>query len=108
MKRSYDYVVIGAGIVGAATALQLSYRQPKASIAIVEKEPQAASHQTGRNSGVIHAGVYYQPGSLKAQFCRQGLERTVAFCQQHQIEHQQKAIVIATKNVFLYSKFVQL
>ena len=90
-------MVIGAGIVGAATALQLSYRQPKASIAIVEKEPQAASHQTGRNSGVIHAGVYYQPGSLKAQFCRQGLERTVAFCQQHQIPYQQCGkLIVAT------------
>lgn len=98
MKREYDYVVVGAGIVGAATALALSQRTPKASIAVLEKEPRPACHQTGRNSGVIHAGVYYQPGSLKARFCREGLERTIAFCQQYQIPFKQcgKLIVSTT------------
>ena len=59
----YDYVIIGGGIVGVSTAWQLKQRQPDASVLLVEKESQLAQHQTGHNSGVIHAGVYYQPGS---------------------------------------------
>ena len=71
LKR-YDFVIVGGGIVGVSTAWQLKQRYADADILLVEKEPGLACHQTGHNSGVIHAGVYYQPGSLKADFCRRG------------------------------------
>ncbi len=65
----YDFVIIGGGIIGMSTAMQLIEIYPDARIALLEKESGPACHQTGHNSGVIHAGVYYTPGSLKAQFC---------------------------------------
>ncbi|MFM0203677.1 L-2-hydroxyglutarate oxidase [Paraburkholderia fungorum] len=81
----YDYCIIGGGIVGLATALAILRRSPGASLTLLEKENTLASHQTGHNSGVIHAGVYYAPGSLKADLCRRGAEATKAFCQEHGI-----------------------
>ncbi|TXY27870.1 L-2-hydroxyglutarate oxidase [Vibrio mimicus] len=81
----YDYVIVGGGIVGVSTAWQLKQRYPEKSILLVEKEAGFSRHQTGHNSGVIHAGVYYAPGSLKADFCKRGVERTLAFCKQHDI-----------------------
>lgn len=83
--KIYDYVIIGGGIIGISTAWQLQQHFPNASIIVVEKEKQLAAHQTGHNSGVIHAGVYYAPGSLKAKFCKKGEKATKAFCQAHQI-----------------------
>jgi L-2-hydroxyglutarate oxidase len=77
----YTYCVIGGGIVGLATALELRERDPSARIVVLEKERAVATHQTGHNSGVIHAGIYYQPGSLKARLCRAGAEATKAFCE---------------------------
>ena len=68
----YDVVMIGAGIVGAATAREVQRRFKDASLLLIDKELRVACHQTGRNSGVLHAGVYYAPGSLKARFCRKG------------------------------------
>ncbi|UTM59256.1 L-2-hydroxyglutarate oxidase [Photobacterium sp. CCB-ST2H9] len=85
MTSVYDYLVIGGGIVGVATACELQRRFPECKILLVEKETQLARHQTGHNSGVIHAGVYYPPGSLKARFCKAGVQRTLAFCRQHDI-----------------------
>lgn len=82
---TYDYCVIGAGIVGLATALRLSQRLPQAKIIVLEKETRLARHQTGHNSGVIHAGIYYEPGSLKAELCRKGAAATYDFCTQHAI-----------------------
>lgn len=97
MRSHYDYLVIGAGIVGMATAYRIKQRQPNSTIAIIDKGAVPASYQTGRNSGVIHAGVYYPPGSLKAQYCREGLEQTLAFCQQHQLPFKQCGkIIVAT------------
>lgn len=81
----YDYVIVGGGIVGVSTAWQLKQRYPEKSILLIEKEAGFSRHQTGHNSGVIHAGVYYAPGSLKADFCKRGVERTLAFCAQHNI-----------------------
>ncbi|ENM5746833.1 L-2-hydroxyglutarate oxidase [Vibrio mimicus] len=81
----YDYVIVGGGIVGVSTAWQLKQRYPEKSILLVEKEAGFSRHQTGHNSGVIHAGVYYAPGSLKADFCKRGVERTLEFCAQHDI-----------------------
>ncbi len=85
MNKIYDYIIVGGGIVGISTAWQLQQRYPEKSILVVEKEDALSQHQTGHNSGVIHAGVYYAPGSLKADFCKAGVERTLAFCQKHNI-----------------------
>lgn len=76
----YDFAIIGGGIVGLSTAWQLLQKRPGSRIVLLEKERVQARHQTGRNSGVIHSGVYYATGSLKAEFCRQGAAATVEFC----------------------------
>ena len=75
-----DLVVVGGGIVGLATAYEVLRRRPGADVLVVEKEAEVARHQTGHNSGVIHAGVYYAPGSLKARFCTEGAARTREYC----------------------------
>jgi L-2-hydroxyglutarate oxidase len=93
----FDIVVIGGGIVGLSTAMQLSQRFPGLAIGVLEKEQMLASHQTGRNSGVIHAGVYYEPGSLKATFCREGSAATMQFCKQYGIRFDQRGkLLVAT------------
>ncbi|NVP57190.1 L-2-hydroxyglutarate oxidase [Mycoplana rhizolycopersici] len=81
----YDYCVIGGGIVGLATAMQLLEARPGASLVLIEKEDALGLHQTGHNSGVIHAGIYYPPGSLKAELCRKGAQATKDFCAEHDI-----------------------
>lgn len=81
----YDFTVIGAGILGLSTAMQLGERFPHSRILVLEKENGPARHQTGHNSGVIHAGVYYPPGSLKAELCRAGNIATKRFCREHGI-----------------------
>ena len=81
----YDYLIIGGGIVGISTAWQLQQRLPDKKIVVLEKEAELAQHQTGHNSGVIHAGVYYPPDSLKARFCREGLQATINFCRKHNV-----------------------
>jgi len=96
--EKFDFVVIGAGIVGLATAVQLQERRPQARIAIVEKEEEVGSHQSGHNSGVIHAGVYYEPGSLKANLCAAGLIRTIDFCRRHEIPFKQCGKLIVATN----------
>jgi L-2-hydroxyglutarate oxidase LhgO len=78
-----DVAIIGAGIIGLATALRLLERRPDLSIVLLEKEATVASHQTGHNSGVVHAGLYYQPGSLKARLCREGKTELEAYCEAH-------------------------
>lgn len=79
------YAVVGGGIIGLATAYQLTRDRPGAEVTVLEKEDRLAAHQTGRNSGVIHAGVYYRPGSLKAELCRAGSRSMVDFCTEHGI-----------------------
>ena len=72
MSNTTDILIIGGGIIGMAVALELQMLDPSARITVLEKEPGPAVHQSVRNSGVIHAGVYYLPGSIKARFCREG------------------------------------
>ena len=67
--RTYDVAIVGGGIIGLSTAMQLLERSPNLSVAVMEKEPELARHQTGHNSGVIHSGIYYRPGSWKSRFC---------------------------------------
>lgn len=91
-------LIIGAGIVGLATAYQLRKLAPHLDIQILEKEPQVAMHQTGHNSGVVHSGIYYKPGSLKAQNCVQGRELLLEFCRLHEIPTEKCGkVVIATQ-----------
>lgn len=101
LKNSiYDIVVIGAGIVGLSTAWQLLQRYPKYRILLIEKESEVGAHQTGHNSGVIHAGVYYAPGSLKADFCQRGAKATKAFCLQHNIKFDECGkLLVATNTI---------
>jgi L-2-hydroxyglutarate oxidase len=93
----YDYVVIGGGIVGLSTAWQLRQRQPGKSIVVLEKETTLAVHQTGHNSGVIHAGIYYEPGSLMASLCKRGVQATIRFCKDNGVRYEQCGkLVVAT------------
>ncbi len=82
-----DILIIGGGIVGLATAHAVLQRFPGHKVVVLEKESRLAAHQTGRNSGVIHSGIYYKPGSFKAQFCKAGNASIVAFCREHGIAH---------------------
>jgi L-2-hydroxyglutarate oxidase len=99
MSNTYDYAIIGGGIVGLATAMKLSQMLPSAKITVIEKESSWAYHQTGNNSGVIHSGVYYKPGSFKAKFSRAGCQSMVDFCRQHDIPHDVCGkVIIATQD----------
>ncbi|NLQ16148.1 L-2-hydroxyglutarate oxidase [Marinomonas sp. M1K-6] len=99
LKNSiYDIAVIGAGIVGLSTAWQLLQRYPKYRILLIEKEDAVGQHQTGHNSGVIHAGVYYAPGSLKADFCQRGAKATKDFCRKHDIEFDECGKLLVATN----------
>jgi len=94
----FDVAVIGGGIVGLATAKALLDSRPSFRIALIEAEPRLAAHQTGHNSGVIHSGLYYKPGSLKARFCAEGREAMFQFCKEHAIAHERCGkVVVATR-----------
>ncbi|WP_250122663.1 L-2-hydroxyglutarate oxidase [Chroococcidiopsis sp. CCMEE 29] len=94
----YDFALIGGGIVGLASAMALGKRYPNARIVVLEKESTWAYHQTGNNSGVIHSGIYYKPGSFKAKFCREGSRSMVEFCQAHGIAHEMCGkVIVATE-----------
>lgn len=98
MPAPYDVAVVGGGIIGLATAQALLRRFPYARLVLLEKEPRLASHQTGHNSGVIHSGLYYRPGSLKAQTCVAGAKRLIEFCQAHHIPYRLCGkLVVATE-----------
>jgi L-2-hydroxyglutarate oxidase len=96
----FDFIVVGGGIVGLATARALLQRHPAARIALLEKEQRVARHQTGNNSGVIHSGIYYKPGTLKAKLCVEGARRMYEFCAEHGVAHQKcgKVIVAVTED----------
>ncbi|BAB74525.1 L-2-hydroxyglutarate oxidase [Anabaena sp. FACHB-709] len=94
----YDFTIVGGGIVGLSTGMALGKRYPQARILVLEKESQWAFHQTGNNSGVIHSGIYYKPGSFKAKFCRDGRDSMVKFCQDYGIDHEVCGKVIVATN----------
>lgn len=96
--KAYDYVVIGGGIVGISTMYHLGISFPQARILLLEKESGPAHHQTGRNSGVIHSGIYYKPGSFKASFAKSGARSMVAFCEKHGVRHDVCGKVIVATN----------
>src|SRR3954466_2785723 len=97
MTAPLDVVVVGGGIVGLATAWALS-KTYRLSLAILEAEDRIAQHQTGHNSGVIHSGLYYKPGSFKARNCSEGREAMFRFCAEHGIAHERCGkLVVATR-----------
>ena len=96
--RSCDFAVIGAGIVGLATARALALRNPGATVAVLEREHELAAHQSGHSSGVIHAGVYYPPGSLKARLCVEGAAALYAYCEERDIPAERNGkVIVATR-----------
>lgn len=100
----YDIIIVGGGIVGLATGVYIRKKYPNANIAIIEKEAEVAKHQTGNNSGVIHSGVYYKPGSLKAKNCRRGYQLMLEFLEEHQIPYELCGkVIIATEEKELYT-----
>src|SRR5512146_1880573 len=96
----FDVIIIGGGIVGLATARELLQRSPRTKLLVLEKEHELAAHQTGHNSGVIHSGLYYRPGSLKAKLCVTGAARMVEFCRENGVPHEicGKVVVATDKN----------
>lgn len=114
LDKKYDFIVVGAGIIGTATAYKLQLKFPERSIAILEKESEVGLHQTGRNSGVIHSGIYYKPGSYKAINCKNGRAQLVKFAIEFSINHDVcgKIIVATSKDELpildeIYSKGIQ-
>lgn len=102
MTQHFDVTIIGGGIIGLATALEITTRAPQLKLLIVEKEEQLAAHQTSHNSGVIHSGIYYKPGSLKAQTCVRGSQLLIAFCEEHDIPYERCGkVVVATSEAEL-------
>jgi L-2-hydroxyglutarate oxidase len=85
---NYDFIIVGAGIVGLSTAYKLSLAFPDISILVLEKEDRVAAHQTGNNSGVIHSGIYYKPNSYRAKNCVEGRHQLVDFCDQHNVDYE--------------------
>jgi (S)-2-hydroxyglutarate dehydrogenase len=99
---SPDFAVVGGGLVGMATARALLQRRPGARVSVLEKEPELGRHQSGRNSGVVHAGVYYAAGSLKATLCREGREALLAFADEREIPYAVRGkVIVATSEAEL-------
>jgi L-2-hydroxyglutarate oxidase len=101
-QNIFDFAIVGAGLVGLATAWALKSRYPDAKLVIVEKESEVARHQSGRNSGVLHSGIYYKPGSLKAQLVARGRELILDFCKEDSIKYELcgKIILAVRENEF--------
>ena len=106
--EEYDIVLIGGGIVGVSAAWMLKRHYPDAAILLIEKESSLSKHQTGHNSGVIHAGVYYNPGSLKAELCKRGAVQTLAFCRKHNLPYKQCGKLLVATNMVEYDRMKAL
>jgi L-2-hydroxyglutarate oxidase len=104
----YDYIVIGAGIIGLATAMLLKEKYPNSSLLVIEKEDSVAKHQTGNNSGVIHSGIYYKPGSLKAKNCSEGYKLLLEFCDKNNISYDICGKIIVATNSNEVNKLLDL
>ena len=99
MNASYDVTIMGGGIIGLATAMKIAEVYPRAKLLLLEKESHLAAHQTGHNSGVIHSGIYYKPGSLKARTCVAGRKALIEFCDQNAVPYELCGkVVVATSN----------
>ena len=97
MPQRFDLAVIGGGIIGTAVAREMTLRRPGARLVLLEKESELARHQTGHNSGVIHSGVYYRPGSVKAATCREGADALIRYCREEGIPHRVRGkLIVAT------------
>jgi len=95
----YDYCIVGGGIVGTSTALQILQNQPSSKVILVEKERVLCAHQSSHNSGVVHAGIYYAPGSIKSQLCKEGLHETRDFCRKYNLPYDECGkLIVATCN----------
>src|SRR3954465_12578164 len=100
--EKWDILVVGAGILGLATARELSRRHPDAEVVVLEREDGIARHQTGNNSGVVHGGIYYAPGSLKARLCVEGARELYELCEEHAIPHERCGkVIVATSEAEL-------
>jgi L-2-hydroxyglutarate oxidase len=97
MKLDADFAVVGAGIVGLAVARELTRRHPMASVVVLDKESDVGVHQTGHNSGVVHGGVYYEPGSLKARLCVEGARLMYEFCEEHGVAYERCGKLIVAR-----------
>src|ERR1700733_3465899 len=104
----FRYCVIGAGIVGLSTAHHLLLAEPDASVVVLDGAKAVAAHQTGHNSGVIHSGIYYEPGSLKATFCKAGERATKEFCTEHGIAFDECGKLIVATNPFEVQRMAAL
>jgi L-2-hydroxyglutarate oxidase len=98
METTTDVIIVGAGIVGLATAFTLQQQYPKKTILVLDKEDRVAFHQSGRNSGVLHSGIYYKPGSLKAVTCRAGKRAMEEFCEREGVPYEICGKVIVAVN----------
>jgi len=97
-ESSFDLIIVGAGIIGLSTAMEVMLRFPALRTAVLEKEERVAAHQSGHNSGEIHSGIYYRPGSMKARLCVEGARQMLAFCREHGIPHDLPGkVVVATE-----------
>ena len=106
---NYDFVIVGGGIIGLASAMALGRENPGKTVAVLEKESRVAQHQTGHNSGVIHAGIYYPSGSLKARMCVAGRELLYRYCADHDVAHRRTGkLIVATDTDQLAALFRQL
>ena len=96
-RQQYDVAIVGGGIIGLSTAMHLTQQFPRLRVAVLEKERDLATHQTGHNSGVIHSGIYYRPGSHKANFCVAGVQKLIRFCEENEIDFERCGkVIVAT------------
>src|SRR3984885_13978174 len=107
-ETRHNAIVIGGGIVGLAVALEITRRFPQLRLLVLEKEDRVARHQSGHNSGVIHSGVYYKPGSMKARLCVTGAAGMVGFCRKHGIAHEVCGKVIVATHADEFPRLEEL